>query len=404
MNKFKLFIYASIPGIFSLVFFYVMSFQNSWKSFGVPAMDQAFSDLRQLTYTSQCLIENSDWNPDAASCDPFGRPYNYLSLWARVMAWMGIGENHTVIVGHLGFWALSVGFSTLTYLALKSGADGWTVVLISLCAVSPPAMLAAERGNSDIFIFFIVVLGLLMQKSNKYVSFIFLGIASLLKIYPIGSGGYVFINRKNNLKAVAIYLAIIAISAIWYLSEIKYIYGGTPMNTKNSFGVRVMPSLLLILPVESRTVMAIGLCFFLLCLGVFVAALYLSLVKTRDGQQFHNLISSNQTSNSLFTAGVGIVIFSYLVGTSWDYRLIFFTIVVAGLSPLASQGSKIAIFLISTSLLMTYFSYSSGPFELWADYVELLFMPLLAAFLIFRILFTFPKIDRLLNSKIKSAL
>jgi hypothetical protein len=86
--------------------------------------------------------------------DPLNRPHVY-SLWWLGFQYLGLGSEHTFLVGMM--WG---GAFLITAVVLLR-PDHWAKVIWGLFAlVSPPVLLALNRGNNDLVVFTILGLGI----------------------------------------------------------------------------------------------------------------------------------------------------------------------------------------------------------------------------------------------------
>jgi len=114
-------------------------------------MSPAFADLRVITHGADAVAMGMDPlinNPG----DPWGRPLNYPRIWQSLYS-IGINKSHTV--------GLGVGI-ILCFLAgvvmVLPNVSNKTIALVIGALVSPAILLGVERGNIDLFIFFLAAL------------------------------------------------------------------------------------------------------------------------------------------------------------------------------------------------------------------------------------------------------
>ena len=181
-----LFIVLYISIILSLSFIYDVHYYQIWKFFGVPAKEIIFSDIHPFFVNDFCKINSvntEDYYQQFTNCDRYERLYNYMPIWVNFLK-LGVDQKYTIYFGIL--------FSLLFYLAffkliiINSKRNFFIYALVIL---SPPVMLAVERGNTDLFIFFLCFIYIsLLQRNNlisNIFSYILIFFSSLLKFYPI---------------------------------------------------------------------------------------------------------------------------------------------------------------------------------------------------------------------------
>jgi len=76
-----------------------------------------FSDLKQITFTADCVESDPAWSLSSETCDPNGRAYDYPALWARGFAALGIGSAETARVGVVLIVILIIAVGVLGWLA-----------------------------------------------------------------------------------------------------------------------------------------------------------------------------------------------------------------------------------------------------------------------------------------------
>ena len=80
---------ACIPGAISgAVAAWGVSTAN-WRSLGVPNPGIHFGDLRVVLTAAECAAQDPGWSIASSPCLPGMAIYNYPSLWAKALAWVG---------------------------------------------------------------------------------------------------------------------------------------------------------------------------------------------------------------------------------------------------------------------------------------------------------------------------
>ena len=166
----------------------LLSHFSAFKLLGVPTMTPSFADLRFITTSVDCYL-NGNWSMSGMSCDPWGRPFNYPSLWIRLFALFRLGESQTIILGSIEIVILSASLIYWTRWAfrrLESPAQkSFFPFLVFLIFFSPPILLLAERGNVDILIFAGVTLAYIVyRKYNFFIAGFLIAFLGILKLYP----------------------------------------------------------------------------------------------------------------------------------------------------------------------------------------------------------------------------
>lgn len=333
--------------------------RNAWGLVGVPAINPNFADLRQVTSTSECLILNANWSMESPTCDPFGREYNYPSAWARAFAVLGIREADTEVVG-LGLAILF--FASLwlvNFMVFSRHRSLMSVILLTVASCSPPVMLLVERGNIDLIVFAVIVLSVwAARRARGMPTAVALAVATVLKVFPAGSALVLLEPTKGRLLRVLTFTVVSAVGVLAWFSEFLLAALRTPQATGTSFGSSVIPSQawsLMGLPGDTVLPRVVGLAAYFVLLALLL--LLMRLRPTGKAAQSIRVTAQGFLSDpralQLALAGGGTVLFAFLVGSNWDYRLSF-AILLLGAVLIAFPNSPMQVSLPSL-LVVTMF-------------------------------------------------
>lgn len=352
------------------------------------AMSPVFADLRQVTSAAECLAKDSEWDLFAQTCDPFGRPYNYSTFLPRVLALLGLGIQQTGILG-VGLVSLFVMVLLFALKTVSSYRWGYREhMLFLLVCGSPPILLLIERGNSDLLVFTMTLgVALLLITNvgwNRVVAVALVLISVAIKFFPIGVVA-VFANSNRRSKWIVISVAISGIAVAWLaIDEWNRARLATPGPLAGGFGVTLplqWAARLLGLNLNPTTVSVLSV--FTFGLLVLLASRYLefsSRPAAREAQGFVEFARRDVRARVLTLAGVSPLLVVYLLGSSFDYRLVFLILpAIAALrwlreSPEASGG---IFYLFIGSLWLSY--RLLWPLQFLGDLALLLLMVLLTA-------------------------
>ena len=183
-------------------------------------------------------INTQDYYDQFRNCDGWQRPYNYMPIWIEFLK-LGVHQKYYYFFGII--------FSLLFYLAffklivINSKKDFF---IYALAILSPPVMLAIERGNSDLFIFFLCFIYIsLLQRNNiilNIFSYILIFFSALLKFYPIFLV-FLFFKKSfwNKIFGTVTFLTFLLYVLINY-SDILLIKENTPRTFFFSYGYNVL--------------------------------------------------------------------------------------------------------------------------------------------------------------------
>lgn len=373
--------FSIIPGFALVILTFYAHFTRNWQLFGLQPPDVTFSDSRVLTSAALCASTVSNWDPVISECDSFGL-YNYPKYWATIFGQMGITTNQTDLVGLVFIGLMAFAISFLCYQSIKVNFSWLTITFFTIMALSPPIILLSERGNTDSFIFFIVVVSSFLVSSGKGVLSIFLIVlAGFLKVYPFG-GFLGHFSVKPYLRfRVILFILFSALASILLIADLGIITSNTPQSNYASFGAKLIPYQFFG-PESSITMpkklFVSGLIFFGSVTSIFWLLLRLQVFPklTSSFKALVDELLQFPILASSFVTGVGVFTFTYIIGISWDYRLVYLFVPVAAL--ITVKHSAFAKWLLSFILLEMYFSYLSGsPNEAIGDWIWLLLAPVL---------------------------
>jgi len=349
---------------------------------GVPLGDRNFGDVNVIFIAAQCAATDPDWSATTTPCMPGMDHYNYPSIWAKAFGLLHADPTWTSPFALLLMALFTISLIPLTYFALGTKSPWKSLTGMTLVAVTPPVWLAFERGNIDLLMFFLISLSIFLwvQGAGK-TSGLLIGAAATLKVFPAGAILMLLSPQRTRRGPLITVLVTGAIGLALIARDLSTISARTPQIDGASFGIGLLPLLgsnQLDLDLDATVARLIGIVVF--GLGLVVAwALVAKTARTltRRWKEVIEQVSVDPVTTALVLAGSGVFLVAYLLGPSYDYRLIFLIPAIAGLLRL---GSTIA--LVGASLLITQmiFSYSTfvGPREYVSDLMLLLIAPLLA--------------------------
>jgi hypothetical protein len=202
---------------------------------------------------------------------------------------------------------------------------------------SPAVMLAIERGNVDLFIFFICALALVLMDYSALASVILLIIASLFKLFPFfGTSIFLVEKRPRFLKFVAGSFGTLAIYSALTYQNIVASFSYTEKGADLSYGVNVIPLHIQSLSNVPQLFALLSPISYLILIVLFVTALMIGThEKTHPGE------SPTRNLNA-FRMGATIYIGTFFLGNNWDYRLIFLLFTVPQLCIWARKQNPVS--------------------------------------------------------------
>lgn len=281
---------------------------TSWTSYGIEPVAPSFSDMRSLTTGADCDRRGHDVL-DANPCDPYDRPVNYPRMWVTMLRLLGASERHTTALAGVVIAAFAAS------LLLVARPRSWPEALVWAAALcSPPIMLGAERGNIDLLAFALLAIALWSAGSKRRRGvWLAWGASSVTKLIPAFAGPALFVasdktGRRRGVVAMSLFVLWCGVTQ----ADLAAINRAVPQGTTVSYGARVAFARWgdgVMRPEHRLWGAALAL-----LLMVSVAALARPLPSSRPDRG-GNLVA--------FRAGVLVYGATFLLGSNWDYRLVF---------------------------------------------------------------------------------
>lgn len=368
---------AAIPGGLALAMGAFLVRSAQWTSLGVPTTGTHFGDLRVILLASECAQHESGWSIASAACNPGMAIYNYPSLWARLFAILGISADSASTVALIFVILFALAMSALTFLSARQGNSWFPTLVMSLAAVSPPVLLAFERGNIDLVIFTLTAVSILLFVTNRQrSSALVLGVATFLKLFPVGSALMLLTATRRRTSTLIVYAMTTAVGLLLVVRDLPIIYARTPALDGASFGSAVLPLLALNhagLAGNAALAKVLGIGFFA---AVTLAMWMLSRGK-RDPSRLSTLahqLYADSAASVMVLAGGGSFLVAYLIGPSFDYRLITLIPLIAGLARVDTSLARLAAIAVLLQMLLSYSTFI-GAAEYLSDLMLLAIVP-----------------------------
>jgi hypothetical protein len=274
-----------------------------WETLQVPTWGASFMDLRVIT--SGVKTQQQGGDPLSSNpTDHWHRPMNYPRIWLHLFSWLGINDSNVSIVGVM----LCVFYlSCISWLIIRCESNLQALVLL-IAALSLAPLLALERGNTDLIIFSLAVLGCIT--TNKFLKPGAFFVAAALKIYPFAALLVDSVRRPGKERRVPMALVGIMVAIFaWQWRDLNAIRHGTPTSPTLSYG-------LLSLRAQSAY-----LNWELLACFCAAAALIAGIAWLTRPRIDESLLNSKW--GEMFSIFGGIYIFTFAIGSNYNYRLIF---------------------------------------------------------------------------------
>ena len=286
-----------------------------FRFFAVPVMEPCFADLRTITGGAESKKQGFDpmvKNPG----DPWNRVMNYPRIW-QLLYVFGIDERDTVPVG-----ILFVSLFLFGVCLVLPNAPNVTILAVILTLLSPAVLLGIERGNTDLLMFFLVAFAVfLVDKNRCYLSSFVVLFAAFLKLFPIFA--VVSLLRAEKKLFFRLFCVVCAVFAVYLavtFPDLILIGNGTPKIIYSSFG----KDILWMKAFEINETLGV----FVKCFSYFVLAIVAVLAAFLFFREFVPVKFEKSITLDSFRAGAMIYIGTFLLGSSFIYRLMFLILVI----------------------------------------------------------------------------
>jgi hypothetical protein len=275
-----------------------------------------FIDSQQILQWSECYEKQGNL---VFSKEGECSGYIYGSALLKVLSFFKADTSITQIFGYLLMLVLAITIS----LSVRTFEKCRQNPVIFLVIISPPILLLAERGNFDTLMFALIGLaGFLFGRNLQMWALIPLAVATLIKFYSLPLFLLFFLlseNRKQKLTTCAVGIAV-SIQVVFDLQLIKTSFpSGFSWKFGASIWTRYLTQLGVLDPGETVNNLS-GLAILL-----FIIAGTLLFLKNRKILTAP-IYTGHQTEKLLFYVFLFTHIACFLLGMSFDYRMIFLAV------------------------------------------------------------------------------
>ena len=287
---------------------------ESWlRHYGVPAQHRPFGDLGVI---AQGIVDRDAGLPvyqyPPTKDQKVGGLFNYPRLW---LLWKHLGLRPSTLIP----WGVAIGTLFLVTAALTSiPANAFEGCYLSVLLCSPVCVLAVERGNSDLVIFVLLAWGMIFARPT-IIRFMAILIGGAAKLYPVAAIGGLLLGFRPRERFIL--LAFLGATSLGWVAitwqDWIAIAALTPQMAYLSYGSNV-PWLSMAehtdLELSASTCRLLGW-----ATALPVAAATAAIASLPNSM---HATASPFALRGLY-AGVGIFVFTWLLGSSFQYRLIF---------------------------------------------------------------------------------
>lgn len=311
-----------------------------------------------------------------SSIETMDRPMNYPILWVYVFDFLNNFINPINLFGYSQIFFYTV---ISIYFLFKVKKN---FLIYFFIFFSPPVFLIFDRGNNDMFIFFLICLSAL---NKKIISGLLIGIASALKVYPLFLVPIIFILKKDKLYFTIGIITSLPIIIFTFL-QINIFIENTSISFSSSFGIITMAlfinKILSFFVINQIPLQYLIIFSFLL----FLSLLYLfNFFFKKILQNITKEIQISDRRAEIFIIFTSLSLFIFTIFSSWAYRIIFLipsTYIILNCVNLKSKTTKlkeiILMLIVSSPFISTWLLFPTTNILLnhyiWAFYAPIVFI------------------------------
>lgn len=325
--------------------------KQGWQAWGVSAREPAWIDTRVIT--AGVLTRAEGGNPYVDNLhDPARRPFNYPPIWLSLLpARLSEPGYATFALGSAGVALISL----LVWIGPLGALEG---ILLGALLLSPAALLAVERGNTDLIVFALTALGLACLGHPGCIlplaGIATLFCAAMLKFYPVAALGVVAVFGPARFrKAAMLAMLAFAVSVALQWDAMRTGISNTQIGAVHSYGRNVLPFCLELMRnfhgwnIDRLQLEDIALAMTAAC------AAFAAWQGSKLGPPEQSL---PVTQHCGALTGAGIYLVTFAAGSSFQYRLWFALLTLPWLLQAAgtrsSRGTWARLALVSLTTLM----------------------------------------------------
>jgi len=252
---------------------------------------------------------------------------DYPRIW-QLLFHLGIDQKDTIY-----FEAV---FVSLFFLGifLFVGEINQAIAVALACGIFSPAVLfAIERGSNDLVIFFLLALSLMVIRKSTAASAGVIAFAFILKLFPVFAAAVFFKeDRRRFFKFLTGSILFVGTYCILLRNEIRAVLAAVSTTDWDSYGIAVNW-------LEMERLIHSPLLSKLVCYAVISAMIMLSVllpVRPRESQD----AAADELHIDAFRMGASIYVGTYLLGSNFDYRLMFLLFTIPQLTQWLSNSDS----------------------------------------------------------------
>lgn len=326
-----------------------------WPRLGVPSGPSIFFDARNVAAAVECSQLGYDPLADNP-CDPWGRTMFYPRVWLLLRV-TGLEQHHTLLFGAMVVTVFVL--SLLLLLPRLSLVEGLVVVA---AACSPAVMFAVERANMDLVIFSGLALAAVVWRRGtaaaEYAAVVIVLLMAIAKLYPaVALLALLAARRRGTRAAAGAALVFFAAYVVATRDDIATILSTATQGQYYSYGARILLGRVYHGVVGDQWGGSRTLAQVLVLLAVLLLALGLWLWLRHRSHHSSTAAPLHETADLVaFRIGSLVYVGTFVIGNSFDYRLVFLLLTLPLLlrwpSPPQPVGNRLNLPLVTVAVVI----------------------------------------------------
>ncbi len=311
-------------GCFIIVTLFVtFGYEKTWRLWNIHTMMPYLIDSRVITAGAEAhahgydpLIEN-----------PGFTNMNYPRIW-QLLFNLGIDQSDTIYFGLV----FAVLFFSGVFL-IAENISRRTALLMTCAVFSPAVLFGLERGNTDLFIFFLLALSIYLVKKTRVGTAIVIGFAFLLKLYPVFALAIFLRERKRLFWTILVSSIIVCCVYVAVMfDELRLIRLATPKPQASAYGIDVAWQNAL-----NHHLLHASLAIHIVS---YIAVVFAGAFSLFHAGRFGSAEGDDNSHIDSFRVGAATYVGTFLIGGNWDYRLMFLLLVIPQLHSWRRSSSR----------------------------------------------------------------
>lgn len=333
-NKGKSLLIAGIVLMWVLlgILFRQYGYYETWELWNVPVHPPLFRDFLLIPGSAESF--RNGFEPTVENPYDVGqRIFNYPAFW-RLFFYTNISADDEVWIVAL---LLILYFVSAMVFPQKVTIPGALLMLLVL--FSPASMLLYERGNADLFVFFICAMIVLAAGYSANLTAVLIVFGAIVKMFPLlGITVLLRESRQRFWSLAAVCISFMVVYGLLTFQSQDAAWNTTMRGDGISYGSFVLVTRLgdylrELLPgflsIRGWEIVFEGLALVLILVAGFLAV-----------RGPNALTALHERNLAAFRMGASIYVGTFLLGNNWDYRLAFLVLVIPQLSEWFMAGNK----------------------------------------------------------------